>query len=110
MLPTVSLQNMRVIRSVTRMLDAQSTHITHGVEHVLIPILCRTPTFLLKETKETAPPQKDEEDAMDEDGESVEEGHRPTQMTTRAIFPHLVVEEGRKVLRNMTRRNRPLKD
>ena len=72
-LPTVSLQNMRVIRRVTRMLDAQSTHIIHGVEHVLIPILCRTPMFLLKKTKETAPPQEDKEDAMDEDGESVEE-------------------------------------
>ena len=73
MLPTLSLQNMRVIRRVTRMLDAQSTHIIHGLEHVLIPILCRTPTFVLNETKETASPQEDEEDAMDEDGESVEE-------------------------------------
>ena len=76
MLATVPLQTRRVIRRVTRVLDqkdAQSTHIAHGVEHVLITLLCRTPKFVSKGTKETAPPQEDEENAMDEDGESVEE-------------------------------------
>ena len=64
------------MRRVTRVLDqkdAQSTQIAHGVEHVLIPLLCRTPTFVSKGTKEASKPQEDEEDAMDEDGESVEE-------------------------------------
>ena len=64
-------------RRVSRALDqraAQSKQILHSLEHVLISLLCRTPTFVSKGTKKTATPQEeDEEDAMDEDGESVEE-------------------------------------
>lgn len=45
----------------------QSTQIVYRVEHVLIPLLCRTPTFVSKGIKETTTPQGDEEDAMDED-------------------------------------------
>jgi tuftelin-interacting protein 11 len=44
------------------------------LEHALISLLCRTPTFVSKGTKKTTTPPEDEEDAMDEDGESVEEG------------------------------------
>lgn len=64
---------MRRVTHVLDQKDAQSTQIAHGVERVLIPLLCRTPTFVSKGTKETATPQEDDEDAMDEDGESVEE-------------------------------------
>jgi tuftelin-interacting protein 11 len=74
--PTVSLQKRRRVRRVTRVLDqnaAQSTHTAHVLEHILISLLCRTPTFVSKGTKEIVTPQEDEEDAMDEDGESIED-------------------------------------
>ena len=76
MLPTVSLQKRRVMYLVTCVLDEkdeQSMHMAHGVQHVLISLLCRTPTFVSKGTKETPLPQEAQEDAMDKDGESAEE-------------------------------------
>ena len=53
--------------------DEQSMHMARGVQHVLISLLCRTPTFVSKGTKETPLPQEAQEDAMDKDGESAEE-------------------------------------
>ncbi len=64
---------MRRVSRVLHQEGAQSTQIVYGVGNVLIPLLCRTPTFVSKGAKETATPQGEEEDAMDEDDESDED-------------------------------------
>ena len=76
----------------------------------MIPLLCRTPTFVSKGTKKTALPQEDEEDVMDENGESVEEGSSSDSDDDEGDIPVFASRRKAKVLRKMKRRNRPLEE
>ena len=76
--PMVYLQKKKKVRRVPRVLDrrgAQSMCTRNDLGHVLISLICRTPTFVSKGAENAATPQDEgeEDDAMNEDGESIEE-------------------------------------